>query len=141
MNLLLWGLLAFVVIGIIGVINDPPDLSSPPPAPAVQAMPSKDEVLLARAAQGASSLKKAMRNPASFDLSQVLAMKDGAVCYEYRAQNGFGGFNVERAVLSPKGKFKGSDDEGFAGLWNRECAGKTGDDQTANVKLLLKYAD
>ena len=35
-----------------------------------------------------------MRDPDSFKLSSVIIMDKGAVCYEYRAHNGFGGVNV-----------------------------------------------
>jgi hypothetical protein len=59
----------------------------------------RSEENYARAATGAKILKSSMRNPDSFKLSEVLVMSDGSVCYEYRAQNGFGGINVEHAVF------------------------------------------
>lgn len=82
---------------------------------------------------GAKALKNAMRNPDSFKLAQVLVMPDGGVCYGYRAQNGFGGMNGERAVLSPDGTMRTDDSDGFSRAWHRECAGKTGDDKTWEV--------
>ncbi len=60
-------------------------------------------------------------------------MEDGAVCYDYRAQNGFGGMNLGHAVLSPKGQFKANESSGFTSLWNKECANKTGTVQTWEV--------
>jgi hypothetical protein len=60
-------------------------------------------------------------------------MNDGAVCYEFRSQNGFGGMNSGQAVLSLSGQFKTNEMSGFAVLWNRECAGKTGMDETWKV--------
>lgn len=67
----------------------------------------------------------------AFKLSQVLIMGDGAVCYEYRAQNGFGGMNVGRAVMAPDGQFAVKEIGGkFYSLWNKECANKTGSDKT-----------
>jgi len=82
-----------------------------------------------RAQIGAKVLKSAMRDPDSLKFASVLAMESGAVCYEYRARNGFGGMNFSRAVLGSDGKtFKGDDEAGFTKLWNRECAGKEGDE-------------
>lgn len=46
------------------------------------------------------SIERQMRNPDSYDLIESWANpKTGAVCLKYRAQNGFGGMNVERAGL------------------------------------------
>ena len=51
-------------------------------------------------------LRDHMRNPDSFKLSKVWVVDDstapntkGTVCYTYRAQNGFGGLNVETAAV------------------------------------------
>lgn len=85
------------------------------------------------AVAGAKRLRSSMRNPCSFKLAQVLIMDDGAVCYEFRSQNGFGGMNVGRAVLSPSGKFKTSESNGFRCMWNKECANKYGQDRTWSV--------
>lgn len=46
------------------------------------------------------SLESQARNPDSFELMEAWANpKTGAVCLKYRAQNGFGGMNIERAGL------------------------------------------
>jgi len=82
---------------------------------------------------GAKQLQQSMRNPDSFKLTQVLIMEDGAVCYDYRSQNGFGGMNLGHAVLSPKGQFKANESSGLTSLWNKECANKTGTVQTWEV--------
>ncbi len=82
---------------------------------------------------GAMTLRKAMRNPDSFQLSQVLLMPDGAVCYDYRAQNGFGGMNREYAVLTASGRLTANEN----GPWNRECANKTGEEGTAAMNVAL----
>jgi flagellar biosynthesis GTPase FlhF len=90
-----------------------------------------------RAMVGAKALRNSMRNPDSFKMISALVIDgSGAVCYEYRAQNGFGGMNVGKATLSSDGKkFLSSEQEGFASLWNRECAKKRGQDVTAAVNL------
>ena len=77
------------------------------------------------ASLGAYTLKSSMRNPASFQLIKVFAMPNGAYCYEYRAQNGFGGMNVELSVLTPKGNMTEN-----TGTYNKYCVG-TGLDLTA----------
>jgi hypothetical protein len=124
---------AFIVLaGILGN-RDSNSAQSTAAASSPSAPPSPADISLTWAAAGAKQLQQSMRNPDSFKLNQVLIMGDGAACYDYRAQNGFGGMNVDQAVLSPTGKFKTTDSEGFAALWNRECANKTGDDKTWEV--------
>jgi hypothetical protein len=125
-----------VLAAMFGGVHDPSSDSKntqAPPSPAETAEKQKRDATFTRAAVGAKQLRSSMRNPDSFKLSEVLLMGDGAVCYEYRAQNGFGGLNVGQAVLSPKGQFKVSDSSGFTRLWNKECAGKTGTDETWTV--------
>ena len=119
-----------ILVAIISPTNQTP---KPAPTPAQKAADQKNEANFQRAVLGAKQLQKAMRNPDSFKLTQVLIMDDGAVCYEYRAQNGFGGMNVGKAALSPKGQFKTSENPGFAGLWNKECANKTGEEKSWEV--------
>jgi hypothetical protein len=79
-----------------------------------------------------------MRNPASFELMEVGLSPAGAACYTYHAQNGFGGLNVEQAVIG-KG-FKTSGQPGFEDAWNRECAGKTLTMVTDEVEAILQAA-
>lgn len=84
------------------------------------------------------SLKKAMRDPDSFKLESALMIDaTGAVYYEYRARNGFGGLNVGVAVISCDGKhFKVKENDGnsFVALWNKECANKAGTEIGAGLR-------
>jgi hypothetical protein len=109
-----------------------------PASPAEQQKKEKDERQFRLAVGAAKQLKDAMRNPDSFKLSNVLFMDDGAVCFEYRAQNGFGGTNLGRAVLSSKGIIKTNEMGGGTQLWNRECANKSGYDNTWEVNYAIK---
>ncbi|NJO35715.1 MAG: zinc ribbon domain-containing protein [Rhodospirillales bacterium] len=95
----------------------------------------KADAAVQRASVGAKLLKKAMRNPESFKLESALVIEStGAACYEYRAQNGSGGMNTGQAVLSGDAKlFKTDEMDGFARLWNEECAGKVGTDATTAI--------
>lgn len=134
---LAWFFGIIVGLGFVGAMSSKFGPSTPAPSPAEQnakrAADAIDEMKVERAVLGAKQLRDSMRNPDSFKLSQALIMDDGAVCYEYRAQNGFGGMNVGQAALSPKGKFKSSESEGFSALWKRECANKLGTDKTQVV--------
>lgn len=104
---------------------DPPP--KPPETPAQKAAREKADAAVNRAAIGARMLKKAMRNPDSFKLESALVMDDGAVCYTYRAQNGFGGMTRGHAALAADGKrFLNDNMDGFTRLWNRVCADKSG---------------
>lgn len=52
----------------------------------------------------ARSLRGTMRNPESLAFDRVTANGDGTlVCFDYQAQNGFGGVNRERVAFSPAG--------------------------------------
>lgn len=97
----------------------------------------KEEAEFQRAVAGAKQLRASARNPDSFKLESALIMDDGAVCYEFRSQNGFGGMDRAQAVLAPSGKFKSSESSGFGSLWNKECGGKTGEDDT---KIVVRAA-
>ncbi|MBZ5489744.1 MAG: hypothetical protein LAO76_02290 [Acidobacteriia bacterium] len=99
---------------------------------------AKDERQFQLAVSGAKQLKNAMRNPDSFKVSNALFMDNGVVCYEYRAQNGFGGINVGRAVLTAKGMLKTNEMDGGTKLWNRECANKSGYDKTWAVNYAIR---
>lgn len=99
-----------------------------PMTPEELAVKKKEDAAVQRAAAGAVLLKKAMRDPDTFKLESALIIDGrGAVCYDYRAKNGFGGVTPGHAVLSSDGKkFKTDEMDGFAMLWNKECADKSG---------------
>jgi hypothetical protein len=92
------------------------------------------EQLSERAGVGAASLYAAARNPDTLKFESVLGMDDGTICYEYRAQNGFGGMNRERAVLLPNAKSLTTSSV----AWNKRCANKSGDDVTLNAENLMR---
>jgi hypothetical protein len=85
----------------------------------------------------AQALHDNMRNPDSFKLSQVFITHGGSICYEYRAQNGFGGMNVGHAAIV-RGKVYMSEAPGFWVKWNKYCAGNAGFDETYNVNMYLR---
>lgn len=114
-----------------------PSPASTPSAPAAAPQQSIWDKQGAEAAGGALMIRRAMRNPDSFQLSTVLDMPGPVYCYEYRAQNGFGGLNVDHGVLKGETlKFTGV--PGFATIWNDDCVGKSGTDITSYVAQLVK---
>jgi hypothetical protein len=92
------------------------------------------EAILAMAELGTRKLRDSMRDPDSFKLIQVLQMKS-AICYKYRARNGFGGMDVDRAVLNlSDGKISGDD-----ATWRPLCAGQAGADITEDMTIYLTH--
>jgi hypothetical protein len=95
---------------------------------------SKASLRAYSAAKGALIVQSEMRNPDSFQLIAVGDMVGGALCYEFRSQNGFGGMETGRASLVNKvvsvseAKYK------------KECAGKAGADITAQVGGMMEFA-
>ncbi|MGB8339650.1 MAG: hypothetical protein WCD07_10560 [Burkholderiales bacterium] len=111
-------------------------MAAPPETAEHAAIRKQEDATVQRATVGAVTLKKIMRDPESFKLESALVIDgSGAVCYDYRAKNGFGGTNVGHAVLSGDGKlFKTSDMDGFTRLWNKECAGKRGTEAATAIR-------
>lgn len=123
-----------LIVGIlVGAVRQ---AETPPAAKSIQGdLQRKSDAAVQRAAAGAVMLKKTMRDPASFELDSALVIEGGgAVCYSYRAKNGFGGFNAGQAVLSSNGKIlKTNEMDGFAALWNEECAKKRGTEVATSI--------
>lgn len=110
-------------------------------APSKPADPAAEEHArhLQMAVTVVQALKRSMRNPDRFKVDQVLLMKSGALCLRYRGENGFGGMDVERAVVSHNGKKAlTSPDDGFSSLWNHECAEKTGSNIVDEVEYWIE---
>jgi hypothetical protein len=110
--------------------------AAPPAAPVAAPKPDPETERQALAARGVVYLRSAMRNPDSFHLAQVLEMPK-VLCYKYRAGNGFGGMNVEHAVLVG-GRLQRESADGPPQAWSKNCAGKTGRDITAPVSQLIE---
>ena len=134
-------IIGLVVLGIIILASLSSIFSSttplpPPDTPGQAAAKKKQDEAVQRATVGAVALKKAMRDPESFKLESALVIEGtGAVCYGYRAKNGFGGMNMGHAVLSSDGKtFKTDEMNGFTKLWNKECADKSGTEAATAIR-------
>lgn len=88
-----------------------------------------------RATYGAKVLRKSIDRPDGSTLEAArVGEKTGAICYEYRVLNNFGGTTQKKAVLTPDGKrVLAPGMEGFAPLWNQECEKKTGIDIAGSI--------
>lgn len=94
----------------------------------------------ARAAVAAAMIRNSLRDPHSFELSDVSRAAGGAICITYRARNGFGGMNIEHALVPANGKSvrtsSATDDSEFVSRWNASC--KAVEDITAETRSMLK---
>jgi hypothetical protein len=130
---------AVVIIGAVFVITMVVGNMSQTDAPAKPAASADDSASREKSVRSQTlvlGIKKSLRNPDSFEAESVLVTEAGAVCAVYRAENGFGGISIEKAVMNAaQTKMIGSNDAGFADLWNRECAGQTG----LETKYLYNY--
>jgi hypothetical protein len=92
---------------------------------------------LATAAAGAQQLIKHLRDPESLKIESLrITDKGGMACMEYRAKNGFGGMNRERAVYILLGLITEADEE-FSTAWNHWCANMTGTEEGPYVSRLI----
>lgn len=94
---------AVVAVILVAGVNN---LMNPPPAqtPEQQAEVALTEKRNLNIVTYARSLRATMRNPESLTFDRVTANEDGTlICFDYRAQNGFGGVNRERTAFTPAG--------------------------------------
>ncbi len=138
------GIIAFFVLGMVINSLSPTTTtsttssaaSSAPGTAAKQAQETAEQRRGINAAIGARALKAMMRNPASFELIQALAMPNGWTCFKYRSQNGLGGMDVQQA-FSIGGMVETHVASDFNKGWNHACGGRTGADVTTYTKYLL----
>jgi hypothetical protein len=111
--------------------------ASPSPADALTAKVDPEAKQLAVASAAMLQLRASMRDPRSFELAWAAAMPDGAICYLYRAHNGYGGMDEQGAILR-QGSLQTTAAEAGKAAWNRECGNaKTGKEITAAVRVIL----
>ena len=72
---------------------------------------------------GIAALQAKMRDPESFKLGEhYIGPQGGAGCIEFRAKNGFGGYNVDQAVITPALTVTREENERlFDQVWNAMC--------------------
>jgi hypothetical protein len=72
---------------------------------------------------GIEALQASMRDPESFKLGKhYVGPQGGAGCIEFRAKNGFGGYNADEAVITPAITVTREQNEHvFVQMWNAVC--------------------
>lgn len=142
-------LCAIGFLAITGVVVHITESLAPKTTPTTDTAQKSEEDKKWGALNGVAMVLRAeLRNPDSLRFSTVLQMSDGALCMVYRAQNGFGGMNVSRAVSI--GEVAGvplvlreesadpEDSADFRKAWNKECAEKTGIDRTSDMDIVMQ---
>ncbi len=118
-------LMSKLILGLIGIgiassmIGQKPDSQAPVALAPKEPVDPNIELRFRKTVLVAKTVKAALRNPDSVQWAGMLANDDASViCIEYRAQNGFGGMNLEHVAFA-KGKLQTS-----AQAWNKHCAAK-----------------
>jgi hypothetical protein len=137
---------AYIVIGlliittIVTLVISKPDHTTAPARTGVAEQDSHEDRQRANAANIALALRKTMRNPKTFEVISAHVGQYNALCYQYRAENGFGGMSVERVVVAPDAAWMTTErDDEFADRWNDQCARGSTIDATSAVQAALRW--
>lgn len=123
-------ILGIIIVGALGAIfgehHTQPTLAAQPSAtPEQVAATEAKERAFQRVVRTMQTIKNGARNPSSVEFEEVLASDDGVtVCATIRAQNGFGGMNIEHVTGMLTVVSTNKHD------WNTHCAGKSLNDMT-----------
>jgi hypothetical protein len=114
----------FKIIGLfvlsVMVINAIDKTTRPPQTEEQKIATEKARKQWEYAVLAVDQLKQSMKNPASFELEQVLSMNDGTLCIKYHATNSFNAIVPGYAIIRQN--------RISAEGWNRYCAGKSGEE-------------
>lgn len=117
-------------------------VQSPAAAPKIvqSANQIREAQQIADALSAARTIINSARNPDSVQFANVSVIsKTNDICLVYRAQNGFGGMDVERGVAPGNGHTLFIEHgEGFEVAWHSRCEGKRGRDLTVELRQSLK---
>jgi hypothetical protein len=108
-------LLGLFILFVIMVANGSNDNNSStqtsPPDP-------MSEQRFQKTLMAATAVKQSLRNPASVIWDDIFTNQDGSsICVKYRAQNGFGGMNIEHVVFVNGKPYQTNQ------AWNKHCVG------------------
>lgn len=82
----------------------------------------KKDALYKQAIIGAITLKRAAKDPDTFEMKSAIVHQNGSACYTYRAANSFNARLLGSAVLTPRGKILiEADGNNFVHEWNKNC--------------------
>lgn len=134
-------LLAVVSVGVVGAFagksSTPTVAASPEQVKANAEQNQRQTAVIAATA----ALRRAMKDPESFDLKEVVVKADGSGCLTYRARNSFNAMLQQSAVFVPGKKaqllVEGQDGNGFVREWNKRCTPAGGEEITSLAKQFL----
>lgn len=134
------GFASIALLGIAITVMAPKNAGNAAPAvePKSGAHLAK-ETLYRNATEGALTIRRAMKDPASFELSSADDHGAGIVCYQFRSKNSFGASVPDSAVLTSKGDIllRSANGNKFVAYWNQHCAQPGGTETTGHVQTML----
>jgi hypothetical protein len=95
-----------------------------------------DDFVYNAAFDAVRSLRKGSGGGAGFRVTSAQFMEDGAVCYRYSGRDA----NAARAVVAGGELLRGTDAQ-FNQAWHRECEGRSGRDEAADLMKTLEIWD
>lgn len=112
--------------------------SSAPPKPAKSAEELQADKELQLAIAAGLVLKKQLKDPSSFKVTDFVIYHDGAACYEYSAKNSFNATLASKAVFLPPAALLTSERDGnkFVKAWNSTCTRGGGASRAGGLNLL-----
>lgn len=81
-------------------------------------------------------IRKQAHDPDSVEFTSVfMSYESNAICYRYRARNGFNALRQEAFMIMSKGELKDESSKGFSTAWNRDCVNKNGQEARAAANI------
>lgn len=81
-------------------------------------------------------IRKQAHDPDSVEFTSVfMSYESNAICYRYRARNGFNALRQAAFMITSKGELKDESSKGFSAAWNRDCVNKNGQEARAAANI------
>lgn len=102
------------------------------------ALPDPRDIARGVAVRAVLPLRKAMKDPSSFELEDAYFMADDSACYTYFARNSFNA-RVRGAAVFANGQLHVSDgdERKFRRAWNKHCQDRPGERLTAYINMFV----
>lgn len=137
--------LTWVVGGLMAVMfgmyitNQGGSVAQAQPTPEQAAATKKADGQWNAAVSALTSIKKAAKNPKSFELESFVFFPGGSACYEYRAANSFNAIVPGSAVFDAGRRqvlTSANDGNKFVATYNQICTKTGGVERAGGIKLL-----
>ena len=81
-------------------------------------------------------IRKQAHDPDSVEfLSVLMSYESKAICYRYRARNGFNALRQAAFMITSRGELMDESSKGFSAAWNRDCVNKNGQEARAAANI------